>query len=420
MKIAIIGTGISGLTAAWLLQRRHDLTIYEAGGHIGGHTNTVPIALQGRTWPVDTGFIVFNRRTYPTFCTVLDRLGVPSRDSTMSFAVRDESSGLEWNGTSLGGVFAQRRNLLRPSHWGMLRDILRFAAPAERLATETAPADGSAELTLDEFLDRLRFGDSFRRYYLWPMTSAIWSMPPRDLGRFPARFLCRFLHNHGMLRVAGRPQWRTVVGGSWSYVTAMTATFRERIRLNTPVQRIVRSGDRVIVHSADGAEAAFDCVVLATHADQSLTMLEQPSEAERSVLTDLPYSSTLAVLHTDQTVMPRARSAWAAWNATIRADQPDARACLTYDMNILQGLQSPDEFLVSLGLEDRIDPAKVLRRIPYSHPAYHVRSPAAQARWAEISGADRIHYCGAYWGWGFHEDGCLSGLRVARQLGEDL
>ena len=396
MKIAIIGSGISGLTAAWLLARKHDITVYESGAYAGGHTNTMAIPLAGRTWAIDTGFIVFNQRTYPTFCQLLDRLSVPSRDSTMSFSVRVEAEDLEWNGTSLGAVFAQRRNLLRPSHWGMLRDILRFAGPAERLACES----GGEELTLDAFLSRLRLGEAFRQRYLWPMTSAIWSMPPRDLGRFPARFLCRFLHNHGMLRVANRPQWRTVVGGSWSYVKAMTAGFRERIRLDTPVSRVVRTADRVEVHASDGT-ASYDRVVLACHADQALAMLEHPSSAEREVLSALPYSTTTAVLHTDTTVMPRTRSAWAAWNSTIRADHPEARACLTYDMSILQGLQAPEEFLVSLGLDDRIDPAKIPRRIPYAHPAYHVNSPAAPARWGEISGADRIHYCGAYWAWGW-------------------
>ncbi len=415
MKIAIVGSGIAGLTAAWLLARRHDITVYEAGSHVGGHTNTVAVALGGRTWAVDTGFIVFNERTYPTFCTILGQLGVPARDSTMSFSVRDEAGKLEWNGSSLSGVFAQQRNLLSLRHWGMVRDILRFAGPAERLAKD----GGSDELTLDAFLDGLHLGTAFRERYLWPMTSAIWSMPPRDLGRFPARFLCRFLHNHGMLRVGDRPQWRSVVGGSWSYVKAMSAGFRERIRLDTPVSRIVRAGDRVEVQAQNDCET-YDRVVLACHADQALAMIDQPTQAERDVLGALPYSTTTAVLHTDTAVLPRARSAWAAWNSTIRADQPDARASLTYDMSILQGLQAPEELLVSLGLDDRIDPAKVLRRIPYAHPAYHVGSPAAQARWDQISGTDRIHYCGAYWGWGFHEDGCVSGLRVARQLGEDL
>ncbi len=416
MRIAVIGSGIAGLTAAWLLRRRHDITLYEAGAHAGGHTNTVAVAMHGRTWPVDTGFIVFNRRTYPTFCTLLERLGVAVRDSTMSFSVRDEASGLEWNGTSLGGVFAQRRNLLSPGHWGMLRDILRFAPHAERLAREPA----GEELSLDQFLDSLRLGEAFRQRYLHPMTSAIWSMPPADLGRFPARFLCRFLDNHGMLRVSGRPQWLTVVGGSWSYVQAMTAGWRERIRLNTPVARVVRSPAGVEVVAADGSAERYDRVVLACHADQALGMIERPSAAESDVLRDLPYASNLAVLHTDTTVMPRNRRAWAAWNSTVRADAAGARASLTYDLTCLQGLQAPEQFLVSLGLEDRIDPARVIRRIPYAHPAYSLRSPAAQARWSEISGADRIHFCGAYWSWGFHEDGCASGVRVARQLGEDL
>lgn len=416
MKIAIVGSGIAGLTAAWLLQRRHEVTVYEADDHIGGHTNTVPVTAEGRTWAVDTGFIVFNRRTYPTFCRILERLGVPVRASTMSFSVQHEADGAEWNGSSLASVFAQRRRLLDPAHWRMLADILRFAPLAERLARE----DGDDELPLAEFLARCRVGRAFRSRYLWPMTSAIWSMPPRDLDRFPARFLCRFLDNHGMLRVGGRPQWYTIVGGSWRYVQAMTEGWRERVRLSTPVHRVARRHDGVVVEAADGA-ARYDRVVLACHADQALALLADPTPAERAVLSALPYTApTDAVLHTDERVLPRNRACWAAWNAVVRADRPGDRPSLTYDMNTLQGIPAATRFLVSLGLDDRIATGRVLRRIPYQHPAYRLDSPAAQRRWAEISGADRIHYCGAYWGWGFHEDGCVSGLRVARQLGEDL
>lgn len=414
MRIAIVGSGIAGLTTAWSLHQRHDITVFEAGSHVGGHTNTVPVAIDGRTWAVDTGFIVFNRRTYPEFCRILDRLGVASRDSTMSFSVQDEASGLEWNGTSLSTVFAQRRNLLKPRFWGMLGDILRFGRHAERLAT--APSTAGDDEPLDAFLARLRLGEAFRRWYLEPMTSAVWSMPPRDIGGFPARFLCRFLHNHGMLRVGGRPQWRTVCGGSWSYVKAMTAGFRDRIRVDTPVASIERpAAGGVVLRTTGGAEHRFDQAVLACHADQALRILADPTRTEREVLAALPYSSNTAVLHTDDRLMPRSATAWGAWNAHVRG--PGDRAALTYNMNILQGLQAPVQFLVSLGCDDRIDPAKIIRRIPYEHPAYRVGSVAAQARWAEISGIDRIHFCGAYWGWGFHEDGVASGLRVARMLG---
>ena len=417
MKIAIIGTGISGLTAAWLLHKQHELTLFEAGDHVGGHTNTVPVSLSGRSWSVDTGFIVYNQRTYPNFCRILEQLGVAGRDSTMSFSVRDQESGLEWNGSSLATVFAQRRNLLRPAFWGMLRDILRFAGHAERLAGEE-PAPGVVEESLDAFLDRHRFGAGFRRWYLTPMTSAIWSMPPRDIGGFPVRFLCRFLHNHGMLRVRGRPQWRTVLGGSASYVTAMIAPFRERIRLHAPVQRIERPAHGgAIVHSAHAGSELFDTVIMACHADQALRLLATPSLAENAVLSDLPYTSTTAILHTDERVLPRSQRTRAAWNAVIPAGDGGIRAALTYDMNTLQGLQAPVRFLVSLGCDEMIDPASILRRIPYQHPAYSLRSHAAQQRWAEISGVDRIHYCGAYWGWGFHEDGVVSGVRVATRLG---
>ncbi|MCS6969412.1 MAG: FAD-dependent oxidoreductase [Planctomycetota bacterium] len=416
MKIAVVGSGIAGLTAAWLLRRRHDITVYEADDHIGGHTHTVPITRDGRTWAVDTGFIVFNRRTYPTFCAILERLGVPCRPSTMSFSVQHERDGVEWNGSSLATVFAQRRRLGDAAQWRMLIDILRFAAPAERLAR----ARDEAELPLAAFLERLGMSAAFRERYLWPMTSAIWSMPPRALGGFPARFLCRFLDNHGMLRIGGRPQWLTVVGGSWRYVAAMTEGWRERIRLATPVYRVQRRRDGVEIEARDGS-ALYDQVVLACHADQALRLLADPTPAEREILSALPYTDPIdAVLHTDTRVLPRHRACWGAWNAVVRADRPDERPALTYDMNILQGLSAPCEFLVSLGLDERLDPAQVLKRVPYQHPAYRLDSPAAQRRWAEISGVDRIHYCGAYWGWGFHEDGCVSGLRVARALGEDL
>jgi predicted NAD/FAD-binding protein len=414
MHVAIIGSGISGLVSAWILHHAgHDITVYEANDHIGGHTNTVPVSLGGRTWAVDTGFIVFNDWTYPHFIRLLSLLGVPSQPTTMSFSVRDARSGLEYNGTSLNTLFAQRRNLLRPSFHRMIRDILRFGREAPALL-----ADDDHDLTIGDYVTRNGYSPQFIEQYLLPMGGAIWSAGSAAMRAFPARYFVQFFKNHGMLSVDRRPQWRVVSGGSWTYARALVAPFRERIRLETPVTSIRRSEQGVLIASKDGVER-YDQVVVATHGDQALGLLADPAPAERAVLSAFTTTRNQAVLHTDTSLMPRRRRAWAAWNYHLDGDE-SAPVPVTYDMNALQGLDAPERFLVTLNPPAGIAPGRVLRTITYRHPHYTRAAVAAQGRWSEINGVDRTWFCGAYWGYGFHEDGVVSALRVAERFGLGL
>ena len=411
MKIAVIGTGIAGNVAARELCREHDVTVYEAAGHVGGHSHTHEVEVDGCRVSVDTGFIVFNRSTYPLFDALLGKLGVPSQESSMSFSVRCEASGLEYNGTSLDGLFAQRRNLLRPSFLGMVADILRFNREAPRLLEHP-----EGEKPLGELLDEGGYGRAFREQYLVPMGAAIWSTDPASMLNFPARFFIRFLHNHGMLSVDARPVWRTVTGGSARYVERLVAPFRDRIRLRTPVASIQRISGGVLVTPRGAAPTRYDAVFLACHSDQALAMLADPTPAERSVLGAIGYSVNEAVLHTDERLLPRSRRAWAAWNYH-RLPQADHLVALTYNMNILQRLSTPRPLLVTLNRGDGIDPARVLRRMTYHHPLFTPSAVAAQARHAELD-RDRTFYCGAYWRYGFHEDGMWSALEAVRHFRE--
>jgi uncharacterized protein len=410
MKIAIVGAGIAGNVAAWHLYREHDITVFEAGAHAGGHSHTHELEQAGRRYAVDTGFIVFNDWTYPNFIRLLGELGVASQPSAMSFSVRDEASGLEYNGTSLNTLFAQRSNLLRPSFLGMLRDILRFNREAPALLE--APG---GELPLGEVLARGGYGRAFIERYIVPMGAAIWSTDPASMQRFPARFFVRFLHNHGMLSVNQRPRWRVVRGGSARYVEKLTAPFRDRIRLRTPVESIRRLPGSVIVKARGHGAERFDAVFLACHSDQALGLLADPSPAEREVLGAIPYQENGAVLHTDTRLLPRKRRAWAAWNYHVLRE-PGERVALTYNMNILQGLDAPQPFLVTLNRSDTIDPAKVIKRITYHHPHFTPAGVAAQARQAELNGPLNTYYCGAWWRHGFHEDGVLSALAALDHL----
>ena len=410
MRLAIVGTGIAGLAAAHRLHPSHDITVFEAGDHIGGHTHTHNIELGGRNCAIDTGFIVFNDWTYPNFIALMNELGVESQTSSMSFSVRCEKTGLEYNGTTLNTLFAQRRNLFSPSFHRMIRDILRFNREAPGFL-ET----GDDHTRLGDYLTANRYRQEFQEHYIIPMGAAIWSAAPGDMLDFPARYFIRFFHNHGMLSVDDRPQWRVIRGGSRSYVEPLTAPFRERIHLNTPVVRIVRDEQGVTVQTATGNESRFDAVVLACHSDQALAMLDKPTHVEREILGAIPYQENETILHTDASVLPRAKRAWAAWNYHIPLEARD-RVAVTYDMNILQGLEAPETFCVSLNYRDRIDPDRILKRLTYHHPAYTPAGIAAQARHAEISGVNRTYYAGAYWGFGFHEDGVKSGLRVVEQI----
>ncbi len=417
LKIAVVGTGIAGNVAAYRLHRAgHDLTVYEADDRIGGHTHTHRIELDGEVQQVDTGFIVFNDRTYPNFIALLDELGVESQPSSMSFSVRNDASGLEYNGTSLNGLFAQRRNLLSPGFVGMLAEILRFHREAPALLR-----DDGAELTLGAWLATNRFRGRFVTDYLVPMGAAIWSTEPARMFDFPARFFVRFLQNHGMLTVNDRPVWRVIRGGSARYVERLVAPFRGRIRLNSPVERIRRRPDGVIVQARGREPQRFDHVFLACHADQALHLLADPSAVERAILGALPYQRNEALLHTDTSLLPRRRRAWAAWNYH-RLPGEGAGVALTYDMNLLQGLRSRHTFCVTLNASEHVDPKRVLRRMDYAHPLFTPAGAAAQQRHHEISGAPathgRTHYCGAYWRYGFHEDGVVSALQALARFDE--
>ncbi|VVN63053.1 hypothetical protein PS684_04845 [Pseudomonas fluorescens] len=415
MKIAIVGSGIAGLTCAYLLNRRHDVTVFEAGDWVGGHTHTVPVTVDGRQYAVDTGFIVFNDWTYPNFIRLLGQLGVPFKPTEMSFSVTDPDTGLEYNGNNLNSLFAQRSNLLSPGFWGMLRDILRFNKEAQRDLVELRIA---ADTTLDEYLKAGGYGERFILHYIVPMGSAIWSMPMAEMLNFPLQFFVRFFKNHGLLSVSDRPQWQVIEGGSSAYIAPLTAAFKERIRLNCPVARVDRDVHGVVIHSPAGLEH-FDQVVFACHSDQALKLLAVPSEAERAILGALPYADNEVVLHTDTRLLPTRKLAWASWNYRL-SGAGHTHAAVTYDMNILQGIQSDTTFCVSLNQSAGISPDKVLARYTYAHPQFSLAAVAAQNRWSELDGAQHTHYCGAYWANGFHEDGVVSALRVAAAFGETL
>ena len=415
MKIAIIGSGISGLTTAYLLNRQHDISVFEASSWVGGHTHTVDVQVDGRHYAIDTGFIVFNDWTYPNFIELLNQLGVTYQPTEMSFSVCDPVSGVEYNGNTLNSLFAQRRNLLSPPFWGMLRDILRFNREAvDDLQQQRIASD----LSLGSYLQQRGYGERFIQHYIVPMGAAIWSMSLADMLNFPLQFFLRFFKNHGLLSVTDRPQWQVIKGGSSSYVAPLSASFAERIRLQCPVQRVERDARGVTVHSSAGSER-FDKVVFACHSDQALQLLAEPSATEQQILGALPYADNDVVLHTDTRLLPKRPLAWASWN--YRLGGPTSQpAALTYNMNILQGLQSDTTFCVSLNQTAAIDPSKILARYTYAHPQYSLAGVAAQARWEELLGANHSYFCGAYWANGFHEDGVVSGLRVARAFGEAL
>jgi len=412
VKIAIIGTGIAGNVAAHCLHRAHDITVYEAAGHVGGHTHTHRIELDGEVQHIDTGFIVFNHRTYPHFTRLLAELGVASHESSMSFSVRNERTGLEYNGTSLNRLFAQRSNLVRPSFLRMVREILRFNRDAPALLD----AHGD-EVTLGEYLQAHAYSRHFIDDYLVPMGAAIWSTDPQRMLAFPARFLVRFMHNHGMLTVDDRPVWRVVTGGSARYVKRLVAPWRHRVRLNCAVTEVRRKPDGVWVTARGSGAARYDHVFFACHADEALRLLADPWPAEREILGALPFQRNEAVLHTDISLLPRRRLAWAAWNYHVLPNA-GTRVALTYNMNILQGLTSRHTFCVTLNRSDAIDPARVLQRITYDHPLFTPKGIAAQRRHHEISGVHRTHYCGAYWRYGFHEDGVVSAQHAVQRFEE--
>ncbi|ADI29857.1 NAD(P)/FAD-dependent oxidoreductase [Methylotenera versatilis] len=409
MKIAIIGSGIAGNTIAYHLNKQHDVTVFEAESHIGGHTHTHHIKHEGNEYNVDTGFIVFNDRTYPNFIALLDELKVAWQPSEMSFSVQCEKTGLEYNGTNLNSLFAQRRNLFKPSFHQMIRDILRFNKTSLELLT-----DGN-EIKLGDYLKQGKYSQQFIDHYIIPMGSAIWSTEARQMLDFPARFFVRFFHHHGMLTVNNRPQWRTITNGSASYVSALTESFKDKIRLNTPVESVRRLASSVRVKPLHGDEEKFDYVFFACHSDQALKLLSDKKANEIEILSAIPYQQNTIFLHHDVSLMPKRKLAWAAWNYHVTNPHAE-QVAVTYNMNILQNLQSNEPLLVTLNHTKFINPAKVIKRLKYMHPIYTLAGAAAQARHAEISGKNRTGFAGAYWRNGFHEDGVVSALEAIKHF----
>jgi predicted NAD/FAD-binding protein len=421
VRVAIVGAGVSGLVAAHLLHGEHEIVVYEAGAYAGGHANTVTVETDRGSHAVDTGFIALNDRNYPNFTRLLERLGVATQPTHMSFSVKGEEEDFEYAGTPRG-LFCQPRNLASPRFQRMMLELLRFNRELRRLLVR----EERGEESLEDFLARRRFSRPFVERLIVPQVSAVWSADPRQLHTFPVRFLAEFFSNHGMLGFRDRPRWSTVTGGSARYVDALIAPFRERIRLRAPVRSIARHADHIelaIDAGGPGGEPAterYDQVVIATHSDQALAMLSDPSAQEARLLGAIPYQRNEAVLHTDSALLPRRRAARAAWNFHLLRE-PKPLSTVTYYMNHLQRLSADRDFCVTLNRTEAIDPEKVIRTISYSHPVYTPAGVAAQSKHARISGlAGRTHYCGAYWGWGFHEDGVLSALRACAPFGVEL
>ena len=413
MRIAVIGSGISGNLAARILSAEHQVDVFEASSHVGGHAQTIAAKAYGCEVSADVAFMVLNRRTYPNFCRMLELLGVKTQDSDMSVSVRCWRTGLEYQGSSLNGLFAQRRNLFRGSFYRMLLDIMRFNQRAAEFCES-----GDEQTLLGEFLEDIGAGSEFRQQYFIPMAAAIWSADPSSLDGFPAKFILGFCRNHGLLELTNRPQWLTIANRSQDYVAELMRPLGHRIFLNSPVYEVWRSDSGVRLN-LDDRDAEYDHVVLATHADQSLRILKDASRSERKILSGFPYQSNTAVLHTDDSILPRRRRAWASWNYHIPA-QPNNQASVTYDLNRLQSLGLPGPLCLTLNPNCRIDRGKILQRFEFQHPVFSRESIDSQRRFGEINGHNGVSFCGAYWGYGFHEDGVNSALAVTRPFGLDL
>lgn len=410
--IGIIGGGISGLAAAYLLSRRHRVTLYERDDRLGGHTNTVLIDSEAGPLPLDTGFLVHNPATYPHLLRLFTELGVESRPSDMSFSVSCAGTGLEYSSRGLRGFFAHPRNRRRPAHYGLLRDIVRFNREAPGLL-DRAEAES---LTLGEFLEGRRYGREFVARYLTPMASAIWSAPLQDIERFPARTLVRFMQNHGMLAVSRHPEWRVVAGGSSTYVRRIASAIGSGVRLGSRLASVRRSERGVLLTFHDRPAETVDEVVFACHGDQVLPLLADPTDTERDVFASFTTTANETWLHTDDRALPVRPWARASWNYRLGASAESAPS-VTYDLNRLQGIPGRTRYCVTLNPRAPIPPDRVIGRFHYRHPRFTVAAVRAQARWPEVSGAHRTHFCGAYWRYGFHEDGMVSAVRVARSLG---
>jgi predicted NAD/FAD-binding protein len=440
MKIAVVGAGISGLTAAYVLSPKHDVTVFEASHRLGGHTATKDVHFEGRDYAIDTGFIVFNDWTYPNFQKLLAQLDVDSKPTDMGFSVCCEKTGLEYSGTNLNTMFAQRSNIFSVKHWCMIRDILRFNKEA---LPDVESGGRYLEMTLDEYLQQKKYSKRFTDKYLIPMGAAIWSASTSVMKSFSLHFFVHFFRNHGLLSVSKRPQWRVIDGGSRAYIEPLSQRFKDNIRLDSAVKSIKRNVDGVLIETIHGLSECFDQVIIAAHSDQALAMLSDASVEETKLLSAIPYQKNEVVLHTDISLLPKRRSTWSSWNYRI-ADQQTASdndihlansgdsdtpikkildnklPVLTYDMNILQSIESDTTFCVTLNKTDAIDPDKILGTYFYDHPVFSRDSVAAQEQWETINGVNKTWFCGAYWANGFHEDGVLSALRVTEKLGSSL
>jgi len=415
MKIAIVGTGISGLTSAYLLNRKHDVYVFEANDYIGGHTNTIQVNEGTRKVAVDTGFIVFNEPNYPNLCHLFDELGVASRNSDMSFSVHCEASGLEYNGTDLNRIFSQRKNIFNPQFIRMLKDIMRF----HKHAPQALKNNLSDTITVSEFANTNRYSKKFIEYYLVPLGASLWSCPAEKFRQFPIKFVLEFLDNHCMLQVNDRPQWKTVVGGSNQYIAPLTERYFEKIYLNMPVTRVVRNTNNVELSFSNGSSGTFDEVIMATHADTSRRLVQNLDQEEHRFLELFDYQDNETVLHTDTSILPSKKRTWASWNYRIPASENN-HVAVTYNMNMLQGIESEHTYNVSLNQTKFIDPEKIIKRINYHHPVFHPGRDLVQAQHHKMIRRRGISYCGAYWGYGFHEDGVRSAVNVAEAYDQAL
>lgn len=414
MRIAVVGAGVSGLVAAYLLHREHDVTVFEAGTYAGGHVNTIPVETESGTYHVDTGFIVFNEANYPSFRRLLRKLGIGEQPSNMSFSVSSRHDDFEYSSAGANAIFAKRSNLVRPSFYRMLVDKVRFHREFRTLLEHVGEGP-----TLGEFLDARRYSRTFVDRLIVPEVAAVWSAAAGQARAFPAKYLAQFLENHGLLQVGGHPRWATVPGGSARYVEAMIKPFQNRIRLNSPVRAIDRGDDWVDITPHHGQAERFDRVIVATHSDQALRMLSEPTPHERDMLTSFEYQPNSVALHTDSRMLPRRRRAWASWNYQV-LDRNAGSTAVTYHMNRLQSINAPEQFCVTLNNTEGIDDSRIVRTFSYDHPVFTHRSVRAQERHQTVLGANNTYYCGAYWGYGFHEDGVESALRVAAHFGASL
>ena len=414
MKIAIIGSGISGLTASYLLNKKHEITLFEKNDYIGGHTHTHDITIGEQTFNVDSGFIVYNEKTYPNFIRLLDILNVERQKTTMGFSVKSEQKNIEYAGNSLKSVFAQKRNYFRPSFLRMLTDIISFNKKAK------ADLSISPQVTLGQYLDQNSFSQAFIKHYIIPMGAAIWSTTAKLMIDMPALFFIRFFYNHGLLQIKDRSGWWVIKDGSKEYVKKIIETFKERIRMGSEINKIKRSSGKILItHTAKGEEETFDAVVIGTHSNQALKLLSDPTEEEQAILGAIPYQTNSALLHTDTSILPKRKLAWASWNYYLDQDEQKP-VILTYNMNILQRLDCDETFCVTLNSNDLIDQNKIIKELNYEHPLFTHESVKAQARKNEISGVNNTYYCGAYWRNGFHEDGVVSALDVCKSFGIEL